>query len=299
MHESAAAAAPTRRNRGPSPSRRRTSSTSRRDKSQGRGRDKHRGRRSKDKSRSTSPSSRSNKSDDDKKAAICIPVGLACKMVENDYWEISEDKCWVTRHHVEPRNERFGPTSHDCPVGLECLKSARWTMIAREKNKFQTCEDNWRTACPSGKAGKTCKGKTMFKVRKQFCQPTHQQCPPVSKVSFNTTPQVYTHEVDCIAYSHEKSRSKPSKTYATSKCPRSDVRDTEEAIKCAQSLQAMLKSMLSSSGEMPKCKFVCDHDPVGPHDLCCTKCRLKHGGESPRFSMVPSTPAKNYGMEWD
>ena len=218
--------------------------------------------------------------------------------MNTDYWEVSEDKCWVTRHHVEPRGGKFEPTCHDCPIGLECLKSTSWTMVAKEKNEFRTREDNWRTACPSGKAGKMWKGKTMFKVRKQFRPPAHQQRSSVPTVRFNNTPQVYTHEVECIAYSHEKSRSKPSKTYTTSKCPRSDVRDTEEAIKCAQSLQAMVKSMLSSSGEMPKCKFACDHDPVGPHDLCCTKCRQKHGGESPRFSMVPSTPARNYGMKW-
>ena len=74
--------------------------------------------------------------------ATCIPLGLACNTVNADYWEVSEDKCWVTRHHVELREEKQEPTCHDCPIDLERLRSTRWTMIAKEKNKFQTREDN-------------------------------------------------------------------------------------------------------------------------------------------------------------
>lgn len=74
--------------------------------------------------------------------ATCIPLGLACNTVNADYWEVSEDKCWVTRHHVELREEKKEPTCHDCPLDLARLRSTRWTMIAQEKNKFQTREDN-------------------------------------------------------------------------------------------------------------------------------------------------------------
>ena len=147
-------------------------------------------------------------------------------------------------------------------------------MIEKEKNKFQTREDKWRTAWQSREGMER---ENRVRSLQAILSACSSRVSSVPKVRFNDTPQVYTHEVERIAYSHEKSHKKPCKAYTTSKCPRPDFRDTEEAIKGAQSLQAMVKSMLLSSAERPKCQFICDHDPVGPHDLCCTKCRKKRG----------------------
>ena len=289
LHESAAPATPTRRRREPSPARNRRSSG--RDRSKGRDR-RDRRPRSRSSERSASPNS---KSGSDKPAAICIPVSLACKTQQEDYWEVSKNGHWITRHHVEPRNSKFKPDKNSFPVDISHVKSARWTMIALEGGKVKSIQDDWRAACTSSKAEKTWKGKTMFKIRRQY---RDEEGTESKKVRFNTKPEVVKHEVDCIAYSHIKDRHKPAKVYTTEKCPKSSPKDTEEAIKCAESLQAMVKSMLASNGELPKCQFVCDHDPIGPHDLCCSKCRQKHGIESPSFSMVPSTPARNFGVKW-
>ena len=289
MHESAAPAAPTRRRRDPSPARNKR--TSGRDKSKGRDRRDRRA-RSKSSERSASPSS---KSGSDTPAAICVQMGLACRNQSEDYWEFSENGHWIIRHHVEPRESMYKPSSDSSPIDPDHLKSARWTMIAEASGKVETIQDDWRSACPSGTVEKAWKGKTMFKVRKQFRE---QKVVAKGKVRFSMKPKIIEHEVECIAYSHIKDRNKPAKTYTTEECPRSSSQDSEEAVKCAQSLQAMVKSMLMSEGELPKCQFVCDHDPVGPYDLWCNKCRQKHGMESPSFSMVPSTPARNFGVKW-
>ena len=286
MHESATPAAPTRRCREPSPARNKR--TSRRDKSKDRDR---RDRRPRSKSRERS-ASLSSKSESDKPAAICIQVSLTFQNQIEDTWAISEDRCWITRHHVEARSQNFEPTHHESPIDPSCLKSTRWTMVATVIGEYQVKEDNWRPACPSGKAEKPWKGKTMFKVCKHF---RGQELKTKSKVKFNMKPQVIRHEVEGIAFSHIiKERKKPSKTYTTEKCPKSSVRDSDEAVKCAQSLQAMVKSMLSPNRELPRCQFVCDHDLVGPRDLCCHKCRQRHGTDSP----APSTPARNFGVKW-
>ena len=184
---------------------------------------------------------------------------------------------------LNPRNTKYEPDEDSFPIKISQLKSARWTMIAKENGKTQTIQDDWRTACPSGKAEKAWKGKTMFKIRKQFRE---QESKATRKVRFNAKPKVIEHEVDCIAYSHIKDRSKPAKVYTTDKCPKSSPEDTKEAIKCAESLQAMVKSMLASKGEMPKGQFVCDHDPVGPHDLCCS------------ISVVKSTEMNHLAFRW-
>ena len=288
LHESAARATPTRRRREPSPARNRRSSG--RDKSKGRDK-RDRRPRSRSSERSASPSS---KSGNDKPAAICIQVSLACKTQQEDYWEVKNGH-WITRHHVEPRNSKFKPDKDSFPVDVSHLKSTRWTMIDLEGGKVKSIQDDWRTACPSSKAAKTWKGKTLFKIRKQY---RDKESKAEKRVRFNTKPEVIKHEVDCIAYSHIKDRHSPARVFTTKKCPKSSPKDTEEAIKCAESLQAMVKSMLASEGEKPKCQLVCDHDPIGPHDLCCSKCRQKHGTESPSFSMVPSTPARNFGVKW-
>ena len=205
-------ATPTRRRREPSPARNRR--TSGRDKSKGRDRQDRRP-RSRSSERSASPSS---KSGNEKPAAICIQVSLACKTQQEDYWEVSKNGHWITRHHVEPRNTKFEPDKDSFPIDVSHLKSTRWTMIALEGGKVKSIQDDWRSACPSSKAERTWKGKTMFKLRKQY---RHKESKAEKRVRFNTKPEVIKHEVDCIAYSHIKDRHSPAKVYTTEKCPKS------------------------------------------------------------------------------
>ena len=116
-------------------------------------------------------------------------------------------------------------------------------MMALEGGKAKSIQDDWRAACPSSKAEKTWKGKTMFKIRKQY---RDKESNGQKKVRFNTKPEVIKHEVDCIAYSHIKDRHKPAKVYTTEKCPKSSPEDAEEVNQVCR--------VVASNGEINACR---------------------------------------------
>ena len=77
-------------------------------------------------------------------------------------------------------------------------------------------------------------------------------------------------------------------------CPKPKEADLVEAIRCAKSLSLMLEN----DDPPPKCDFSCDHQPLGPSDLCCRHCRVTSKEETPKYARASATPARVKGTRW-
>ena len=91
---------------------------------------------------------------------------------------------------------------------------------------------------------------------------------------------------------HEHVKQSLSKCYPKAQdCPKPKEADLVEAIRCAKSLSLMLEN----DGPSPKCDFSCDHQPLGPSDLCCKHCRVTSKEETPKYARASATPARVKG----
>ena len=115
------------------------------------------------------------------------------------------------------------------------------------------------------------------------------------KVSFDTKVKTRTFQVESDMVRHQHIKQTKQKLYPnTYDCPKPKEADTLEAIRCAKSLSETLQA----SDLSPKCDFECDHQPLGPSDLCCRCCRVIPKEEMPKYARVSSTPARSKGTRW-
>ena len=117
----------------------------------------------------------------------------------------------------------------------------------------------------------------------------------VFKVSFDRKAKTRTFQVEDDMVRHQHIKQSKEKLYPTTNdCPNPKEADTLEAIRCAKSLSETLQA----SSLSPKCDFECDHQPLGPSDLCCRCCRIIPKEEMPKYARVSSTPARSKGTRW-
>ena len=117
----------------------------------------------------------------------------------------------------------------------------------------------------------------------------------VFKVSFGRKVKTRTFQVEDDMFRHQHIKQSKQKLYPTADdCPKPKEADTLEAIRCAKSLSETLQA----SNLSPKCDFECDHQPLGPSDLCCRCCRVIPKEEMPKYARVSSTPARSKGTRW-
>ena len=115
------------------------------------------------------------------------------------------------------------------------------------------------------------------------------------KVSFDRKVKTRTFQVEDDMVRHQHIKQTKQKLYPTTNdCPKPKEADTLEAVRCAKSLS----ETLHASDLSPKCDFECDHQPLGPSDLCCRCCRVIPKEEMPKYARVSSTPARSKGTRW-
>ena len=115
------------------------------------------------------------------------------------------------------------------------------------------------------------------------------------KVSFDRKVKTRTFQVEDDMVRHQHIKQTKQKLYPTTNdCPKPKEADTLEAVRCAKSLSETLQA----SDLSPKCDFECDHQPLGPSDLCCRCCRVIPKEEMPKYARVSSTPARSKGTRW-
>ena len=198
----------------------------------------------------------------------------------SDYWELSEDGSTLTRHHVRPRNTTFNPeTKESCPVPLKSLID-KYTMVVKRRGRSpKETTRKWRTS-NRRKFDFDFVGKSVFRVK---------------RVRFDDKPSVTKYEVETIKYRHEKSKTGNTKVFGdASNCPKGSEEDCQDAIDAAASLRRALDE---SDRNLPACHFLCDHDPEGPDDLCCNKCRIVGDFRIPKCARVNALPS-TYTEKW-
>ena len=294
-HEStsSSAAAPTRERAGSPSAKPKGDRRERSGRSQGRrrssGGDRKSGRGRRD-GRSRKPSPRS-KSAENSTSAPCIHY--ACVVIKDDYWEVSESGNVVTRHHID-RDVRFDPYGTKCPFPTRMLSDTRRTRYDQEDYENSCIKDNWRLH-DIDKSTDSWTGKTIFRLKNKHQVAMSSQRKKEFKVSFDRKVKTRTFQVEDDMVRHQHIKQTKQKLYPTTNdCPKPKEADTLEAVRCAKSLSETLQA----SDLSPKCDFECDHQPLGPSDLCCRCCRVIPKEEMPKYARVSSTPARSKGTRW-
>ena len=291
---SSSAPAPSRERAGSPAAKSKKDKKDRSSRSQGRGKSdrghrRSRRGRSENKTRKSSPRS---KSAENSTSAPCI--NYACVVIKGDYWEVSESGNVVTRHHLNGRNTRFDPSNTKCPFPVRMLSDTRRTRYDQEGHDDSCAKDNWRTH-GSDKPTEDWTGKTIFRLKSKHQLAMSTSLKKSFKVSFDRKVKTRTFQVEGDMFKHQHIKQSKTKVYPTTQdCPKSKESDTIEAILCAKSLHETLE--VESFG--PKCNFECDHQPLGPSDLCCRCCRVVPKEDMPKYARVSSTPARSKGTRW-
>ena len=295
-HEStsSSAAAPTRERAGSPSAKPKGDRRERSGRSQGRrrssGSDRKSGRGRRD-GRSRKPSPRS-KSAENSTSAPCIHY--ACVVIKDDYWEVSESGNVVTRHHINDRDVLFDPYGTKCPFPTRMLSDTRRTRYDQEDYENSCIKDNWRLH-DIDKSTDSWTGKTIFRLKNKHQIAMSSQRKKEFKVSFDRKIKTRTFQVEDDMVRHQHIKQTKQKLYPTTNdCPKPKEADTLEAVRCAKSLSETLQA----SDLSPKCDFECDHQPLGPSDLCCRCCRVIPKEDMPKYARVSSTPARSKGTRW-
>ena len=240
-------------------------------------------------SRKSSPRS---KSAENSTSAPCIQY--ACVVIKDDYWEVSESGNVVTRHHINDRDVLFDPCGTKCPFPTRMLSDTRRTRYNQEDYENSCIKDNWRLH-DTDKPINSWTGKTIFRLKNKHQVAMSSQRKKSFKVSFDTKVKTRTFQVENDLVRHQQIKQTKQKLYPnTYDCPKPKEADTLEAIRCAKSLSETLRA----SDLSPKCDFECDHQPLGPSDLCCRCCCVVPKEEMPKYARVSSTPARSKGSRW-